>query len=125
VRRKEIRPLTPEQVKMLLDAAHGDRLEALYVLAVHTGLRQGELLGLKWEDVDLEARKLQVRRTLTTTKDGPLLSTPKTKGSKRSVTLTQSAVDALRSHLQRQLGEIRPGGLPVAGEWSHIRFGDG
>jgi integrase len=60
VRREEIHPLTPEQVKVLLGAAHGDRLEALYVLAVHTGLRQGELLGLKWEDVDLEARKLQV-----------------------------------------------------------------
>jgi integrase len=101
VRREEIRPLTLEQVKMLLDAARGNRLEALYVLAVHTGLRQGEMLGLKWEDVDLETGKLQVRRTLTTTKDGPVLSTPKTKGSRRSVKLTQSAVEALRDHLQR------------------------
>ncbi len=70
------------------------------------------MLGLKWEDVDLEARTLQVRRTLTRTKGGPVLSTPKTKGSKRSVKLTQSAVEALRSHLQRQLGEIdRAGSL--------------
>jgi integrase len=44
-KRKEIRPLTPEQVKVLLEAARGDRLEALYVLALNTGLRQGELLG--------------------------------------------------------------------------------
>jgi integrase len=112
VRREEIRPLTPEQVNILLDAARGNRLEALYVLAVHTGLRQGEMLGLKWEDVDLETGKIQVRRTLTTTKDGPVLSTPKPKGSRRSVKLTQSAVEALRGHLQRQLGEIdRAGSL--------------
>jgi integrase len=70
------------------------------------------LLGLKWEDVDLETGTLQVRRTLTTAKGGPVLSTPKTKGSRRSVTLTQGAVEALRSHLQRQLGEIdRAGSL--------------
>ena len=104
--REEIHPLRPEQVNALLDAARGDRLEALYILAIHTGLRQGELLGLKWEDMDFEAGRLQVRRTLTTAKDGPVLSTPKTKGSRRSVKLTQSAAEALRSHLQRQLGEI-------------------
>ncbi len=106
VRREEIHPLAPEQVKALLDAASGDRLEALYVLAVHTGLRQGELLGLKWEDVDLDEGTLQVRRTLTTAKGGSVLSAPKTKGSKRSVKLSESAIDALRSHLQRQLEEI-------------------
>jgi integrase len=54
VRRKEIHPLTTEQVKTLFEAAKGDRLEALYILAVTTGLRQGELLGLKWDDVDME-----------------------------------------------------------------------
>ena len=64
-------------------------------------------MGLKWEDVDLEGGTLQVRRTLTTAKGGPVLSTPKTKGSRRTVKLTQSAIEALRSHLQRQLGEIR------------------
>jgi integrase len=45
--KEEIRPLSPEQAKILLDAAGGSRLEALYVLAVHTGLRQGELFGLR------------------------------------------------------------------------------
>ena len=64
------------------------------------------MLGLKWEDVDLEAGTLQVRRTLITAKGGPVLSAPKTKGSRRSVKFTHSAVEALRSHLQRQLGEI-------------------
>jgi integrase len=106
--REEMRPLTPEQAKLLLRAAHEaeDRLEALYVLAIHTGLRQGELLGLKWDDVDLEGGSLQVRRTLTITKDGPVFTTPKTAGSRRSVKLTSKATEALRSHLERQLGEI-------------------
>jgi integrase len=64
--KKEIRPLSADEARRLLEAAHGNRQEALFVLAVHCGLRQGELLGLRWEDVDLEAGTLQVRRTLTT-----------------------------------------------------------
>ena len=112
VRREEMRPLTAEQVRILFDAAEGDRLAALYVLAVTTGLRQGELLGLKWDDVDLEGGTLRVRRTLTTAKGGLQLTAPKTKGSRRTVKLTQKAVQALRSHLERQLGEIdRAGSL--------------
>jgi integrase len=79
VRREELRPLTAEQVKILFEAAKGDRLEALYVLAITTGLRQGELLGLKWDDIDLDVGTLQVRRTLTTAKGEPVLSAPKTR----------------------------------------------
>jgi integrase len=112
VLREEMRPLTAEQVRILFDAAKGDRLEALYILAVTTGLRQGELLGLKWDDIDLEGRTLQVRRTLTTAKGGPVPSAPKTKGSRRTVRLSQMALEALTSHLDHQLGEIdRAGGL--------------
>jgi integrase len=110
VRREEIRPLTPEQVKMLIDAASGDRLEALYVLAVHTGLRQGELLGLKWDDIDLEAGTLQVRRALITARGGPRLAAPKTKGSRRRVSLTGTAAQVLKGHLERQLEEIDQAG---------------
>jgi integrase len=101
-----------EQVKVLLEVARGDRLEALYVLAIHTGLRQGEVLGLKWEDVDLESGTLRVRRTLVTARGSPVLMAPKTKRSRRSVRLTQGAVEALRGHLKRQLQEIdRAGSL--------------
>lgn len=92
--------------KTLFEAARGDRLKALYALAVHTGLRQGELLGLKWDDVDLDDGTLQVRRALTTAKGGPVLAAPKTKGSRRSVKLTQGAIEALKSYLERQLREI-------------------
>ena len=106
VQREEIRPLSAEQAQVLLEAARENRLEAIYVLAVHCGLRQGELLGLKWEDVDLERGILQVRRTLS----NGVFTTPKTAKSRRSVKLTESALDALRKHLKRQLEEIDQAG---------------
>ena len=123
--REEMHPLTPEQAKLLLQTAHdtGDRLEALYVLAIHTGLRQGELLGLKWDDVDLDDGSLQVRRTLTITKNGPVFTTPKTTGSRRSVKLTSKAIEALKSHLERQLTEIdRFGSLWSPGDSDGLIF---
>ncbi len=58
-------PLSPAEARTLLDAARGDRLEALYVLAVTTGMRQGEIPGLGRGDVELEAGTVKVRRTLT------------------------------------------------------------
>jgi len=101
----EMRPLSPTQARTLLAAANGNRLEALFVLAVSTGMRQGELLGLGWEDVDLEAKTARVRRTLTLAKGGPRLTEPKTRGSRRSIRLTASAVEALERHRERQEGE--------------------
>jgi len=105
---EEMRPLSADEARRLLDAAKGDRLEALYVLAVHTGMRRGELLGLKWSDVDLENARLSIRRTLTRTDNGKrvALGDPKTKKSRRTIPLTPQAVEALRRHLERQLGEI-------------------
>src|SRR5919107_248135 len=58
----EIEPLTQHQMRSLLDAARGDNLEALYVLAITTGMRQGELIGLQWKDVDLDSGTLRVNR---------------------------------------------------------------
>jgi integrase len=104
-KKKEINPLNPDQAKTLLQAVRGDRFEALYVLAVHCGLRQGELLGLKWADVDLEVGKLRVRRTLSLTTSGHVYELPKN-GKGRSIELTQAASEALRAHLKRQLEEI-------------------
>jgi integrase len=97
---KEIRPLSAEQVKSLLGAAKGDRWEALYVLAVSTGMRQGELLGLKWEDVDLQVGILRVRRTVF----NGVVNAPKTARSNRSVRLTREAIRVLKDH-------------PRGGEW--------
>jgi integrase len=103
-RREEIRPLNREQVGALFETASGDRLEALYVVAVTAGLRRGELQGLKWDDVDLEAGTLQVRRTLSEPKGGYIFEAPKS-GKGRNIRLTQRATAALREHRQRQLEE--------------------
>jgi integrase len=114
LRREEIKPLTSQQAKMFLKAVRGDRLEALYVLAITAGLRQGELLGLRWEDVDLERGTLQVRRTLSGSKNGnPIFGIPKTAKGKRSVKLTEKALEALKRHRELQLEE----GQRLAGLW--------
>ena len=109
---KEMHPLSAEEASMLLEATQGDRLKALYVLAVTTGMRRGELLGLKWSDIDLEYGRLSIRRALTRTGNGgrSALAETKTRGSRRTVNLTQRAVGALRSHLERQLAEIEAAG---------------
>jgi len=86
----------------LLSAARGTRCEALYVTAVHTGLRQGELLGLRWSDVDLEAGNLSVTRSLKVTADGLAFGAPKSQASRRSVPLNKTVVSALRAHRLRQ-----------------------
>ena len=121
--REEITPLTAEEANRLIEAARGDRLEALYVLAIHTGLQQGELLALNWEDLDLEAGTLQVRRTLTRRGGKHFLAEPKTKKSRRTVRLTAGAIAALQGHLKRQMEEMdrlgslyKPGGLVFANE---------
>ena len=92
------------RIKVLLQVARVDRFEALYVLAVTTGLRQGEFLGPKWEDVDLEKSVIRVRRTLTRLKGHLLLGEPKTKKSRSTVRLTEAAVELLNRHCARQMG---------------------
>jgi integrase len=110
-RQEEIRPLNREQVRALFEAASGNRLEALYVVAVTAGLRRGELQGLKWDDLDLEAGMLQVRRTLSEPKGGYIFEAPKS-GKGRSIRLTRKATLALREHRKRQLEErIQKAGL--------------
>lgn len=103
---KEIRPLDSRQARELLFASHEDRLEALYKLALTTGMRQGELLGLKWEDIDLESGTLQVRRTLSTaTGGGFTFNAPKTAKSRRSIKIPELALSSLKRHRKAQLEE--------------------
>ena len=106
---KEMRPLSPVEARRFLDAARGERLEALYVLAVTTGTRQGELLALRWSDLSLEDPEnatVSVGRTLTRVGGRVALGEPKTKKSRRSIRLTPRAVETLKAHLERQLREI-------------------
>jgi integrase len=104
---KEMHPLSTDETRKLLEAARSDKLEALYVLAIHTGMRQGELLALKWLDVDLENATVSVRRTLTKNGGRLLLGEPKTRKSRRNIQLTDEAVRALREHLDRQVEHIQ------------------
>jgi integrase len=110
--RKEMKTFTPEQARTFLEAAKGDRLGALYIAAIHTGLRQGELFGLRWEDVDLDAGTLSVHRTLSGAKGGPRFTTPKNDKTRR-VRLTPQAAEALWHHRKRQLEER----IGFAGIW--------
>jgi integrase len=95
--KKEVRTLSPEEAKRLLRTAKGERFEALYVLAVTTGMRQGELLGLKWGDLDPDKGTLKVRRTVRNGEVNP----PKSASSNRSIHLTTGAMQALREHGER------------------------
>jgi integrase len=104
--------LTPDEARALIRAAAGDPYEALIVLALHEGLREGELLGLTWANVDLEAATLTVAQSLIRVKgEGLQASPPKTAGSAATIPLTASAVAALRAHRVRQLERgIAPAG---------------
>jgi integrase len=82
---EEMRPLSEEEARKFLETAKAseDRFEALYMLAVSTGLRRGELLGLRWDDVDLERGTLRVGRALVREGGGHALGETKTKRSRR------------------------------------------
>ncbi len=101
-KRKEMKVLTPEQARTLLVAARGSRIEALLALAVATGMRQGELLGLQWKDVNFEAGTLHVQRQLTRYK---MFSAPKTAQGRRTIHLPAFAAVSLREHRARQIEE--------------------
>jgi integrase len=102
VKRHELQPLTPSELKQLFAAARGHRWEAVFVVAASTGMRQGELLGLQWSQVDLDGAVLHVRTALQRI-DGELrLVEPKTSRSKRTVALPHIAVEAFRRHRARQ-----------------------
>ncbi len=98
----------------MLTAAEGDRFHALYVLAITTGMRQGEILGLFWSDLDIPNRMVRVRRSLVTGY-GQTYEAPKTKRSRRSIALTTKATTALIEHRvrQNQKGIQAEGDTPV------------
>ncbi len=103
VPRQEMHVLDPEQSRVLLAAASADPLEALYALAITAGLRQGELLALRWTDLDLDAGRLNVCRSVRSVSgQGSIVGEPKTTSGRRNVLLTPLAVAALRRHRTRQ-----------------------
>jgi integrase len=108
--RYEIKPLTVEQAQTLLAAARGHKWEALFTLALATGMRRGELIALKWQDINFKTGTLQVVRVLTRVPTKMpnrehvyIEAEPKTQKSRRSVIIAPFALEALKEHRVRQL----------------------
>jgi integrase len=95
---KEMSTWTLEQAKRFLDVAAQSSHGPIWLLALSSGMRRGELLGLRWKDVDLGHATLHVRQTVITLKTGPHIKEPKTKSSKRPVGIPPHVVDALKQH---------------------------
>ncbi|HET7408084.1 MAG TPA: tyrosine-type recombinase/integrase [Mycobacteriales bacterium] len=101
----EARTLTAEQVGRIIQASGRERLGALVVVLVFTGMRIGEALALRWDDVDLDAGTLRVTGTLYRIKGELVRTPPKSARSRRTLPLVPPVVDALRAHRTTQLGE--------------------
>ncbi|WP_301549414.1 tyrosine-type recombinase/integrase [Catellatospora citrea] len=104
--RTERRPLTPAEARKLLAEVSGDRLEAFFILALTTGLRRGELLGLRWIDVETDEKVLFVRQTLQRVGGKLQIVSPKTHRSARPVPLARLACEALARHREVQDREM-------------------
>jgi integrase len=103
VRRRPVPALTPADAKVLMAALGGHRLEALVIVALGLGLRQGEVLGLRWEDLDLEREEVHVRRALQRLKGrGNVEVELKTELSRRNLALPPVVSEALSGHRERQ-----------------------
>ena len=101
----EFRSLTALEARRLLDAAKGTRLEALYTVALCEGLRRGELLGLRWQDIDLDNAHLRVMQAVQRVEGKLKAAETKTERSRRTLALPPSVVASLRRHHARQLQE--------------------
>jgi integrase len=116
-RRQRIEPLTAAEARHLLEAARDSRLHALIMLALRTGMRRGELLGLRWRDVDLTGGTLTIRQTLQYIPGGTglVLAPTKTVNSERRIALPSSCIDALTEHRERQEREAIGAAWPDTG----------
>ncbi|TWG03618.1 site-specific recombinase XerD [Streptomyces brevispora] len=111
-RPRRFEPLTADEARQFLTTVRGHRLHALFELALHTGLRKGELLGLHWEDLDLGSGTASIRRSLQRTRTGGLTVLPtKTRASERRIALPTECVHSLRGHQERQEGERNTAGV--------------
>ena len=106
VPRHKVEPLTIDEVRRFLDAARGSRFEAAFVIAIVTGVRLGELLALRWDDIDLgDAPTIRVRGSLQRVSGKLQILEPKTAHSVRDVAIGQLGSEALCAHRVRQVEE--------------------
>ena len=118
MQRIEARSLTPDQARTLVRVAKGDRLGACYVTMLALGLRRGEALGLRWDDVDLNAGIVTVRRSLQRTGGKLVVGDVKTAKSRRSINLPDPVKKALKAHKTRQAKDR----LAAGSDWSDTGF---
>ncbi|NEC86483.1 tyrosine-type recombinase/integrase [Streptomyces sp. SID12501] len=110
-RPRRFQPLTAAEARQLLHAANGDRLHALYELALRTGLRKGELLGLHWEDLDLDDGTATIHRSLQRTRtQGLTVLNTKTLASERRIALPTECINSLKIHQEQQQEERQAAG---------------
>jgi integrase len=103
--KKPIQPYTLEESRQLLRAAKATRYYALFVLAIDVGMRQGEMFGLKWQDVDWDRGALMIRQSLGEVHGKPYWGEPKSAASRRRLSLSPLALEALREHRKLMLAE--------------------
>jgi len=102
--RRERQSLSVVQARRLLDVAKGHQLEAIVTAALLTGMREGELLALRWSDINFEQQYLQVRRTVRRISgQGIKEGEPKSESSRRKIMLSPFLLDVLKQHRVRQL----------------------
>lgn len=107
-RAKVTRPLALPELLAIGQAAEGDRLQTRYAAQAVLGMRQGEISGLGWEDVDLEAGTFTIRRALQRQKTGLTFVEPKSEMSQRTLPLPPLLLEAMRSRYAAWLGEDHP-----------------
>jgi integrase len=112
---KEIKSWTPEELHRFLDLIEGHRLEAAYYLKAFTGMRRAEILGLRWQDLDLDASRLAVRQTVTAVGYKIVKGSPKTHQA-RTIDLDPITVEKLHQHRERQAEDRREWGNDYRGE---------
>lgn len=115
---KQVQYLTPAQARTFLQSVQSDRLQALYLTAMSLGLRRGEALGLRWDDIDLDRGILAVRAALQRINGKLQLVELKTKAAHRSINLPSVTLAALKAHRRRQLEER----LLAGSQWQELGF---
>jgi integrase len=116
VQMREIEIITVEQAQKILQCFRGRALYPIIALALATGMRRGELLALRWGDVDLDAGRIQVERSLEQTKAGLRFKEPKTKHGRRGIKIPPSVIAELRAHWAQQQAQRLRLGLGRAGD---------
>jgi integrase len=116
---REERTMTPDQVMLFLHEAKATRFGTIFTLAFYTGCRPGELLGLRWDDLDSQSRVIKIRHTIHWRKGSEwYLETPKTIKGRRNLRLTDELIAMLDQHRKRQLEER----IKAGGAWQNHNF---